>query len=92
MGVGGPGQGPNGTDEWLQVGFSGFPSLAGSDLYYELTLPNGRPTYHQLATDLPKGQTHRFAQELNGEIHRRDALALGAGDKKVTKLPSHLQF
>jgi hypothetical protein len=61
VGVGGPGQGPNGSDEWLQVGFSGFPSMSGSDLYYELTLPNGRPTYHQLATDLPMGQTQRFA-------------------------------
>src|SRR5205085_468481 len=61
VGVGGTGEGPNGTDEWLQVGFSGFPSLAGSDLYYELTLPSGRPTYHQIAADLPVGKTTRFA-------------------------------
>ena len=26
VGVGGPGQGPNGTDEWLQVGSAAFPS------------------------------------------------------------------
>jgi len=61
VGVGGPGEGPNGTDEWLQVGFSGFPTLSGSDIYYELTLPNGRPTYHQIASNLPIGKTTRFA-------------------------------
>jgi len=61
VGVGGPRQGPNGTDEWLQVGFSGFPSLVGSDLYYELTLPNGAPTYHQVAADLPFGHSARVA-------------------------------
>jgi len=61
VGVGGPGQGPNGPDEWSQVGFSGFPSLTGSDLYYELTLPSGQPTYHQIAANLPIGQTTRFA-------------------------------
>jgi hypothetical protein len=61
VGVGGPGLGPNGSDEWLQVGFSGFPSLAGNDLYYELTLPNGQPTYHQLATNMPSGKPAHLA-------------------------------
>ena len=58
------------TDEWLQVGFSGFPSLAGSDLYYELTLPSGQPTYHQIAADLPPGKTTRFAVlEMRNRYH-----------------------
>jgi hypothetical protein len=61
VGVGGPHQGPGGTDEWLQVGFSGFPELSGSNLYYELTLPHGQPTYHQLATNLPLGKPARIA-------------------------------
>jgi hypothetical protein len=61
VGVGGPGEGPGGTSEWLQVGFSGFPSLAGHDLYYELMLPSGQPTYHQLASGLPSGQPVRLA-------------------------------
>src|SRR5215469_10421210 len=26
MGVGGPGMGPNKTDEWLQIGYAGFPA------------------------------------------------------------------
>jgi hypothetical protein len=68
VGVGGPGQGVNGADEWLQVGFSGFPWAAGNDLYYEVTLPNGQPTYHQIATNLPVGKTARFAVL---EIHGR---------------------
>jgi hypothetical protein len=70
VGVGGPGKGPHGSDEWLQVGFSGFPTLTGNDLYYELTVPNGRPTYHQIATNLPFGRPARFAVlEIQG---RRD--------------------
>ena len=61
VGVGGPGEGPNGADEWLQVGFSGFPSLAGNDLYFELTLPNRAPTYHRIAANIAVGTTARFA-------------------------------
>ena len=61
VGVGGPHQGPNRSDEWLQVGFIGFPELTGNNLYYELTLPNRPPTYHQLATNLPMGKAARFA-------------------------------
>ena len=68
VGVGGPGEGPNGSDEWLQVGFSGFPSVDGNDLYYELTLPNGQPTYHQVASGLPVGKPARFAVL---EMHNR---------------------
>jgi len=68
VGVGGPGQGVNGSDEWLQVGFSGFPELTGNNLYYELTLPGKQPTYHQLATNLPMGKSARIAVL---EMHKR---------------------
>jgi hypothetical protein len=61
VGVGGPRQGPNGADEWLQVGFSGFPELSGNDLYYELALPGKTPTYHQLGSNLPIGKAARIA-------------------------------
>jgi hypothetical protein len=61
VGVGGPRQGPGGSDEWLQVGFSGFPQFSGSSLYYELMLPNGLPRYHQIATGLPVGKPARVA-------------------------------
>jgi hypothetical protein len=53
VGVGGPGQGPGGTDEWLQVGLSAFPGVPGSDLYYELALPSHGPVYHQIAGNVP---------------------------------------
>src|SRR5438309_7847700 len=61
VGVGGPRQGPNGADEWLQVGFSGFPGLSGTSIYYELMLPSGAPTYHQVMTGLPLGRSARVA-------------------------------
>ena len=56
VGVGGPGQGPNGTNEWLQIGLSGFPGVNGSDLYYEVTQPGRFPTYHQVDANLPVGK------------------------------------
>jgi hypothetical protein len=61
VGVGGPHQGPNGADEWLQAGYSNFPWADGSSLYYELMLPNGRPVYHEIATGLPSGREQRLA-------------------------------
>jgi hypothetical protein len=53
VGVGGPGEGPRGTNEWLEVGLSGFPGVTGSDLYYEVALPDHYPVYHQIAGDIP---------------------------------------
>jgi len=68
VGVGGPRQGPNGSNEWLQVGFSGFPELTGNNIYYELALPNRTPVYHQIAANLPSGKPARFAVL---EMHHR---------------------
>ena len=61
VGVGGPGQGANGADEWLQVGFSGFPGANDNSLYYELALPGRRPTYHELVNSVATGKTQRVA-------------------------------
>jgi hypothetical protein len=55
VGVGGPGEGPGGTNEWLQIGLSGFPGILGSDIYYEVALPGRYPTYHQVAANLGFG-------------------------------------
>jgi hypothetical protein len=55
VGVGGPGEGPDGTNEWLQIGYSGYPSVTGSDVYYEVALPGRAPAYHQVAAALPVG-------------------------------------
>ncbi|HEV2590301.1 MAG TPA: hypothetical protein VGU02_00280 [Gaiellaceae bacterium] len=47
IGVGGPGAGPRGADEWLQAGLSSL--LGGSvRLYYELATPGLRPRYVDL--------------------------------------------
>ena len=60
VGVGGPGAGPNGTDEWIQVGFSAFPG-GSTSLYYEVALPHQAPQYHEVAAGLPAGSTHKIA-------------------------------
>ena len=68
VGVGGPGEGPNGTDEWLQIGLSGFPGIFGSDIYYEVAMPGRIPTYHQVAANLPVGTVAKVTVL---EIHNR---------------------
>ena len=55
VGVGGPGEGPNGSNEWIQVGYAGFPSITGSDIYYEVAQPGRFPTYHQVSAGLGIG-------------------------------------
>jgi hypothetical protein len=57
VGVGGPGEGPGGSNEWLQIGLSGFPGITGSDVYYEVALPHRFPVYHQVSTAVPAGQS-----------------------------------
>jgi hypothetical protein len=47
IGVGGPAQGPNGTDEWIQAGYAGFAG-GNSQIYYEVTQPNVAPMYHMV--------------------------------------------
>jgi hypothetical protein len=68
VGVGGPGEGPGGTNEWLQVGYSGFPSITGSDIYYEVAQPGRFPTYHQVAAALPVGSVSKVTVL---EMHNR---------------------
>ena len=68
VGVGGPGQGPGGTDEWLQIGLAGFPGVTGSDVYYEVALPHRYPVYHQVAANLPLGKPVKVAVL---EMHNR---------------------
>jgi hypothetical protein len=68
VGVGGPGEGPGGSDEWLQVGLSSFPLWNGHDVYYELALPGMKPTYHRVSSSLPSGSPVRVAVL---EMHNR---------------------
>jgi hypothetical protein len=68
VGVGGPGEGPGGTNEWLQIGYSGFPGITGSDIYYEVAQPGRFPTYHQVAAALPVGSVSKLTVL---EMHNR---------------------
>jgi hypothetical protein len=60
VGVGGVGEGPNGTDAWIQIGLSAFPE-GDSTLYYEVTRPNASPTYHAVELGVRPGQRFRVA-------------------------------
>jgi hypothetical protein len=61
VGVGGPGEGPNGADEWIQVGFSGFEGSPNSDLYYEVTRAGSPQRYFEVEHDLAPGTSRRLA-------------------------------
>ena len=72
VGVGGPGEGPGGSNEWLQVGLYGFPSTTGSDISYEVALPGRFPTYHQVSSGLAVGtNTKVTVLEMHGRANRR---------------------
>jgi hypothetical protein len=60
VGVGGAGQGPNGTDAWIQVGLSAFPN-SESRLYYEVARPGASPTYVELESQIRTGDRFRVA-------------------------------
>jgi hypothetical protein len=61
VGVGGPGLGPNGEDEWLQVGLATFGDSRNGRLYYELARPGSPPRYTELASGIRPGQKLRVA-------------------------------
>jgi hypothetical protein len=60
VGVGGVGEGPNGTDAWIQIGLSAFPD-SGSRLYYEVARPGAPPAYHEIDPDVQTGRRLRVA-------------------------------
>jgi hypothetical protein len=61
IGVGGPGSGPNGTNEWIQAGFSAFPGSSFSSLYYEVARPGAAPQYHEIDSGLLAGTSRKVA-------------------------------
>jgi hypothetical protein len=61
VGVGGPGLGPRGEDEWLQVGLATFGNSSEGRLYYELAQPGQPPRYTELAGGIQPGQKLRVA-------------------------------
>lgn len=60
VGVGGIGEGPNGTDAWIQIGLSAFPG-SESRLYYEVARPGVAPTYVELDPEVKAGESLRVA-------------------------------
>jgi len=88
VGVGGPGQGPNGADEWIQVGFSGFAGSPKSDLYYEVTRAGSAPRYVQVAQSLPPGTSRRVAVlEVGGQPNAWRVWVDGKPVSKAIYLP-----
>ena len=61
IGVGGPGLGPHGEDEWLQVGLASFAGSTQGHLYYELAQPGHQPQYTELASGIQPGEKQRVA-------------------------------
>jgi hypothetical protein len=59
VGIGAPGEGPQGSDEWLQVGLNTIEGKSGK-LYYEIAGPGGI-RYVELATNVPAGRAYRVA-------------------------------
>ena len=83
VGVGGPGEGPNGTDEWIQVGFSGFAGSPDSNVYYEVTRAGSAPKYFEVEHGLQPGTTRRVAVlEVGG---RRNAWRVWVDGRPVSK-------
>jgi hypothetical protein len=70
VGVGGPGEGPHGTDEWVQIGLSGFPGLY-TDVYYEVARPGHYPVYHEVMANPPAGEAYHFSVLENRPNHWR---------------------
>lgn len=60
VGVGGVGEGPNGTDAWIQIGLSAFPG-SESRLYYEVARPGASPTYVELESTIRTGERFNVA-------------------------------
>jgi hypothetical protein len=88
VGVGGPGEGPGGSNEWLEIGLSGFPNVTGSDLYYEVSEPSGFPVYHQVASNLPAGRASEVGVlEMHGRPNWWRVWLNGQAVSKPIRLP-----
>jgi hypothetical protein len=60
IGVGAPGQGPGGSNEWIQVGLNSLPGT-GNTLYYEVVRPGAGSTYAEVARNVSNGRPVRVA-------------------------------
>jgi hypothetical protein len=60
VGVGAPGEGPGGSDAWVQVGLNSLPGT-GNTLYYEVTRPYAGTQYVEVARNVPTGTAVKLA-------------------------------
>lgn len=60
IGVGGPGQGANGGDAWIQAGIASMPGLPPM-LYAEITREGSDPEFVVLREDVQVGRSHKIA-------------------------------
>jgi hypothetical protein len=59
VGVGGPGQGANGEDAWIQTGIASMPGMEPT-IYAEVTR-NGAPEFIPVAEGVAAGESHNLA-------------------------------
>lgn len=60
VGVGGPGQGANGEDAWIQAGIASMPGMEPF-LYAEVTREGRAPEFVLIEQGVPVGRSHRIA-------------------------------
>ena len=60
VGVGGPGQGANGGDAWIQAGIASMPGLEPF-VYAEITREGRDPQFVLIEEGVPVGRSHRLA-------------------------------
>ena len=60
VGVGGPGQGANGEDAWIQAGIASLPGM-GPMLYAEITRRGRAPRFLPIEESVAPGQRHEVA-------------------------------
>jgi hypothetical protein len=59
VGVGGPGQGPNGEDEWIQAGIASMPGV--EPLIYAEVTRDGTPELIPIEEGIAVGRSHKIA-------------------------------
>jgi hypothetical protein len=93
VGVGGPGLGPNGEDEWLQSGYVTFDD-GSQEIYYEITLPGKAPAYHTVEANLKTSEQHLVSVlEVGGQPNSWRAWLDNQAKSPVYSLPkSHGTF
>jgi hypothetical protein len=60
VGVGGPGQGANGGDEWIQAGIAAMPGM-NPFIYTEITREGTAPKFDLLEEGIVVGRSHKIA-------------------------------